>query len=49
MTDINNKTDHKRDLSAEDTGPISTQEAKARRGHWRLRLYGSQYRAKTER
>src|ERR1700730_8066052 len=34
MTDINNKTESTRDLSAEDTGPISTQEAKARRGHW---------------
>src|SRR6201996_4632544 len=34
MTDINNKTDHTRDLSNEDTGPLSTQDAKARRGHW---------------
>ncbi len=34
MTDINNKTDSTRDLSTDDTGPISTQDAKARRGHW---------------
>ncbi len=34
MSDINNRTDSERDLSAEETGPISTQDAKARRGHW---------------
>ena len=34
MTDINNKTDSTRDLSTDHTGPISTQDAKARRGHW---------------
>src|ERR1700692_3726678 len=34
MTDINNKTGSTRDLSTADTGPTSTQDAKARRGHW---------------